>query len=245
MKLSTLNKGLILHLPLNQSSFNPATYRFTDKSGYCFHWTGSGTTLGGTPSFQNDEKGQANQAVAFNGTDDKITIAYNSLFDTTTLTIAGWIYFNTSDGRVKYVLIKRTTNINTPWMFYISTSELVRFTYTNTVPTWYDITLLNMASGYATGWYHIVLQINNASNYYFYFNGEAISDGSIIGTLCSNAEGLTCGGDFGGVYFGTQYLRDVRLYNRVLSATEIKLLYDSYKPQTKISTGGQTLLVTP
>jgi len=72
MKLSSLQKGLVLHLPLDQESYNPTTKRVTDKSAYGNHGTSANAS-----SFTIDRMGQSDRAMVFDGDDDQINIPHD------------------------------------------------------------------------------------------------------------------------------------------------------------------------
>lgn len=67
MKLSSLQKGLVLNMDLDSSHYNPATKRFTDKTPHSNHGTSHNAA-----SFTTDRMGQANRAMTFNGTSDYV-----------------------------------------------------------------------------------------------------------------------------------------------------------------------------
>ena len=69
MKLSTLQKGLVLHAPLSQERYNPATKRVGDLTPYENHGVSANAGV-----FVADRMGQSDRAMSFNGTSDNIRI---------------------------------------------------------------------------------------------------------------------------------------------------------------------------
>lgn len=63
----SLNSGLVGHWMLDKKHYNPATKRFTDKSAYCNHGISHNAAV-----FGADRMGQADRATVFNGIDDYI-----------------------------------------------------------------------------------------------------------------------------------------------------------------------------
>ena len=226
-KLGTLQKGLVLHLPLDEQSFNPATKRFTDKSAYNNHGIGNGTQLGSaTPGFQADRMGQANRAAPFNGTDDYISCGnVVSLKPTETVTIEAWVKVNES----KIQFIGGTGNTATQG--YFIHWEAGRYTF-------------NLGNGtvraQAIGPSHPLLVRIHTVGTYDGANIRMYTNGVLRDTV-----GITGAIDYTGIYntyigqmsslHPDRYLNgsiaEVRIYNRALSQQEITLLYESYRPK--------------
>jgi hypothetical protein len=90
--------------------------------------------------------------------------------------------------------------------------------------------LLSSVALSANQWYHIVINVRGANDMDLYINGakdnSAVYDGSATSVVYSfdSPSGVI------GTAFGTQYfngkLDDFRIYNRVLSATEVSSLYN-------------------
>jgi hypothetical protein len=70
-------------------------------------------------------------------------------------------------------------------------------------------------------WYHIALT-RNGNNFTFYLDGSPLSSVTWIGEIPATTAPLTIGSAEGGTFFKGQ-LDDIRIYNRSLSPTEIKV----------------------
>ncbi len=231
IKISSLNKGLVGHWPLDQESFNPATKRFTDKSVYSNHGTGNGTQLGSaTPGFQVDRMGQLVRSAPFNGSDDYIDCGNIGDFVTDkTFSASVWVYFkNTVDNNwlVGYqhswdsisAFRLRQNGINV--QFGIYSGDLILAT----IPI-------------STGWHHIIGTYNGVQL-------KVYADGGIPGTFSTSVTpqynsnnklsiGARYTGDWGSFFNGS--IADARIYNHALSQQEITLLYKQYRSKLRIS----------
>jgi hypothetical protein len=88
LKFPSILKGCVLHAPLDEESYNPATRRLTDKSAFGNHGTSAVDA-----SFATDRKGQVNRACAFDGTTDHIDCGNGSSLQIadTDFSICGWV----------------------------------------------------------------------------------------------------------------------------------------------------------
>lgn len=224
----SLNKGLVGHWRLDKESFNPGTKRFTDQTPYENHGTGNGTQLGSTtPGFQADRMGQLIRATPFNGSNDYIDCGNdNSLnFTTEDFTIAFWmnvtslandpILFYKGDYRVKGYFIQCVDSRPK-----LTTSQAGANQNSKS-----DV-ILNTGQ-----WYHIATTRTGASGK-IYQDGSEVSSyqqqEAHIDPVTSNSAVLI--GDYSAVsYEFSGKLGDMRVYNRLLSAQEITLLYESYR----------------
>ena len=223
VKLASLQKGLVLHMPLDQQSYNPATKRFTDKTPYSNHGTSCNTA-----TFTADRMGQPNRAMSFNGTDDFIDCGNDeSLSPTDAITIEAWVKPNdiTTD---QIILFKG----NSDWQGYsirlrnnilnFNINSEGAYAATKTLPS-------------ANAWYHIVgtynknlssnqikIYVNSVEGTPDTYNGD-INSGSI--NLILGRKGIEPSRYFNGT------IDEVRIYNRALSADEIIALHEMYRPK--------------
>lgn len=230
MKLSTRQKGLVGHWKLSESSFNPATKRFTD-SALQNHGIGNGTQLGGSPTFQTDHMGQLLQASPFNGTDDYIDCGNDSsLKMTAALTMSAWIkptalnqwsgiigkgqMFGSSGNYEYYMGITNTNQFYSSISDGVASRTLVRETFGAQIDTWY---------------HHVITW--NKPNWVAYVDGEILDSGTTDYTIHDQNFDIEISDD---VYTFEGNIDETRIYNRALSQDEITLLYESYHPGVRI-----------
>jgi hypothetical protein len=228
-----LNSDLVGHWTLDGTDVTDKVY---DKSGSANHgyFKGSATTTAKTI-------GKLGQALRFNGTASHVNVGSNSsLDDLDTITISAWI--------------KPGTDMNAAGEIFAKTVD--GGIYTDGPDVWYDPTdshKLMFAQGFTGGsgfaiwyasnaitrgqWQHIAIVYSRASaanNPAMYVNGVAqtvTADVSFpaAGTARSDSAGDAVIGAYGGVNtlgFFKGVIDDVRIYNRLLSASEVKQLYN-------------------
>jgi hypothetical protein len=74
-------------------------------------------------------------------------------------------------------------------------------------------------------WYHAVVTVNASNLLTFYVNGSQVGS-SITQTIYSSGLMIGCVQDGGGSYPFSGYMDDYRIYNRVLSGSEITAIYN-------------------
>jgi len=222
--LSKLNKGLVGHWTMSQDSLKSLTI-LADKTPY----GNDGTIYGAT--FAADRKGKANSAMSFDGVDDYIDCGNDSSLDITdAITLEAWIYKNV--GGQSFQRIVQKGNVNQAYgLLFESTTTLKARLYLGADT---DFTL---QTNFDTGkWKHVVMTYDShyIKGYVDGVNVYTSADQNCtIGTIGHNLQIGRRGDGHTGTYFNG-LIDDVRIYNRALSAEEIKLLYESYNPILKI-----------
>lgn len=223
-------------------------------SGLAGYWaldetTGSSasdsSTSGVTGTLTNMENGdwvaaQVGNGLDFDGTDEYVTIADNSLHDfgdTESLTIAGW--FNRGTATTDDTIVAKRSGIaNTDdgYICYIddATDQLICEVSESGGTDEYSVTSVSTFT--ATGWNHFafVWDQGSATATELYINGvpNNATDSGTIGNLgdLSNSDAFRIGAesDAGNPFIGQ--LDEMRLYNRALSPDEISQLYRRATP---------------
>lgn len=176
--------------------------------------------------------GKVGQGLQFDGSNDYVSVGSASSLDgIAQLTYSAWVYSTSTPGSfpsgVYSVFGKRYKG------FYLSNSAspaAVSLYIGGTV----NLTLYCATSIALNKWYHIVVTwdgtLNNAPGTIFYINGISCSaagaagSGSIVDDSAQIGVIGFLGGGLTGYFKGM--IDDVRVYNRVLSATEILQLYN-------------------
>ncbi len=195
----------------------------------------SGQSNNGTISGATKTVGRIGQALDFDGSDDYVNAGSGaSLDDLTTGTISAWIYPRSSgEGANGYIVSKAANFTNDGWSFAIPSSKLF-FEWDGATSDWErgsnNTLTLNQ-------WTHAVVTFNrdsaspSATNILIYENGVEVTytaplDGN---TLDSDAaSNLVIGNDriFNLARTFDGFIDETRIYNRILSADEIKRLYN-------------------
>ena len=222
MKLSTLNKGLVAHYPLDIESLR-GTDGLTDKTPYSNHGVSANT-----PVFTTDRMGQSNRAMSFNGTDDLIDLGLDNPSNLTgDITISVWINPK-SMGELNGGHIisngKFSIRILNDQRIYVTNNGFANFSYT--VPQAIPV--------YNT-WYHVLVTRTSAGIVKIYINNVDETGGGFAGTPVAGTTNTIIGNNAAGEYTWDGSIADVRIYNRALDQTEITALFQNYR--SKISTG--------
>jgi len=216
--ISSLEKGLVGHWTLDETSYNSNTNRVDDLSPYNNHGTNYGAT------FTTDRFGNANSSMSFNNANNYLNCGNDASLMPSSITVSAWVKVTDTSS---WMVINKAAG-GTSGSYYMYGDNLVA--------TWSIFaaggTRYNAAMGSLeyNGWTHIVGTFDSATgNMYGYNNGNLIGSRSGA-SLGSNTANVLIGRYTSGYYLGG-YVDDVRIYNRALSSEEVKLLYDSYKPQ--------------
>jgi len=225
---------------VNLSSGLVASYPFTgnafDISGHNYNGTVNGATL------TNDRFGNPNSAYSFNGTNNYIDLSgYVSSFNfTQPASISFWVKSNYDGGQAIFSesasgAAPYSTNIDIGNNTTTSLSnELVLVTHQNSTTNFYiaGYTTSNRNLLFDNNWHHIVSVYDSVST-------KIYLDNALLSLSCNYG---TNNGQYGNVpnatiaVLGTRYasgygaffngsLDDVRIYNRVLSSTEVSALF--------------------
>lgn len=228
MNISSLQKGLVLHLPLDKTSFNPSNYRFTDVARGN-HGTGHGTQLGSaSPGFQADRMGQLVRATPFNGTDDYVDCGNDpSLNITDEITISVWAKCTNPVSTSR--IYGKSTSVDRSFRAFISSNNFTFKVEVGGVDK--GASVLNSIVN-TNEWYHIV-GIYDGTNIKAYVNTvETIGDAA-TGDINTSADDLNVGvySWSGKASYFNGFIADVRIYNRALTSQERTLLHESYRPK--------------
>ncbi len=214
-------RGLVGHWTMSQDSLKSLTI-LADKTPY----GNDGTIYGAT--FAADRKGKANSAMSFDGVDDYIDVNGNDTA-TQSKTISCWIKLN-EDG-VDLATSQPIINYGFLRVYDRASNNQIQIRYDRSGSA---VAATGTIGNGNRNWHHIVGQYykEDSTNYVkIYIDGVLIQTSTDLVDPASNY-GYTIG-SYNNAYFNGS-LADVRIYNRVLSAEEIKLLYESYNPNINI-----------
>jgi prepilin-type N-terminal cleavage/methylation domain-containing protein len=206
---------------------NGQTSGFTDMSGK----GNNGTAMNADGAGLSFISGKSGNAAQFSGINDYINVPNSSSLDIRDeLTAGAWVKMNDSVGAYRNIILKGTSGQQWIWL-YINANDRVstRIRTNNT----------NYSASAATSlpidtWMHFMYTYDG-SKIKIYKDGEMIGTPvSVSGRIDSTTDGFkfsypqewwgeTLAWNFNGI------IDEVRVFNRALSATEIKLLYEATK----------------
>lgn len=159
---------------------------------------------------------------SFDGVNDYIQISKNYVYSNG-FSISGWINPNTYGGATYGRVIDKTTSTSTTngFFIYMPTAPQIRF----------ELNGLGITSGNSTIpysiWTHFCTTVDSSGNAKIYINAVQNTAGTCgLPSTITTTNPLTIGNRSTAVdrtFDGK--MQDIRIYNRVLSATEIEILY--------------------
>lgn len=166
---------------------------------------------------------RVSSCLQFDGLTNYVSIPAPAI--TTAFTFSSWVYYVASEGGYAG-LINSITGINgqrnrillnnSNQMYYQSLVGGVTSDFYFTIP-----------STYKNSWHHYVLIYNGSNLTAFYDGLQTDVPKSLVGTLDGGTTNATLGWGSQTIYHLNGYMDDVRIYNRALSANEVKQLYNS------------------
>jgi hypothetical protein len=182
-------------------------------------------------------EGKIGQALKFNGTSQYINIPHvaNDILDklTAPMTISFWVKIN-NNSNYNGLVSKTASEYEVGADFRTGGTALTwrsqAYTLGSTWPSYF--------SGY-TGQWVFVTTVVSGTNVTGYRNG--ISQGSVsVGTIATGTDDVDIGTRPSNAFYVSGSLDDLRIYNRALSAQEVKQLYNSGLATINKSTTGLT-----
>ena len=163
--------------------------------------------------------GKIGNAINFDGTDDYVDIPNTSSLAPSALSVAFW--FKTNSVSTEQMIVGYMDESNNGYYAELLSSKL-QFAVTTNVE-------INSTQNLSSNtWYHGVATYNG-SNVKIYINGVNVTfgTGATSAGITNGTADFTIGKStpFGGLFFGG-IIDDARVYNRVLSATEVLALYN-------------------
>jgi prepilin-type N-terminal cleavage/methylation domain-containing protein len=183
-------------------------------------YTGSGDTNDKLLSGSNCVSGKC---LNLDGTDDYIDCGNKDSLDLKNgLTISTWIY------------LKSNWTIGSPWMVIFDKvwGEATRTSYSlafrgasGTINLYRNTgSLATTKTNWIAGWYHIVVT-SGANGSKYYINGALENSTGTAGTDLGNTKNVNIGRGISGVYYLNGVIDDTRLYNSVISLSQVKEIY--------------------
>lgn len=221
VSITSVQKGLIGHWELD------GTTQLKDLSMIGSDGTGNGSIATGGAT---DNHGQANKATTFDASDDFISVADNSAYNTTSArTICLWVKTTStaSGGNTIFARIQDASPFP-GFTFNLGRNTAGRLAYY--AGAWYGSTSATYNDG---SWHHIAV-VHNGTNLKFYKDG--VEDGSRTVPNPANYDtDILIGKERAStprLFNGT--MKGVMFYNRALSVNEIKYLAGAYRPKLAI-----------
>ncbi len=208
--------SLVAYYPFNGNA--------QDESGNGHNGTANGATLA------TDRFGSTDSAYSFDGNEDSITIPYSTIDSLSDITFSGWVKTNDTYGAI---LSAANAALGNEYLLYTQNGMLKLLVK--------DISLSSNATTFNDGlWHHVtVARKGSDGTVKIFVDGQLDISGTLgQGDLVVEETGLWFGRDqdcLGGCFESDDDLNgaidSVRIYNRVLSSTEVQELYQNESTQ--------------
>jgi four helix bundle protein len=241
----TYNSGLVGYWTMDGTDTNWGTNTMTDRSG-----NGNTGTITNMSTTTSPTIGKIGQGLSFDGGNDSVNISNESNFDferTNTFSVSAWVYRNTNSGP-HTIVSKRLNGGNFPGWYFSARNggNVLDVVFRDSLGN--SFTTSSVSDHFLPrAWDHVVFVYNgNSSNtgVRIYINGvdDTSSGSGTVSVSILNDNNLIIGVDPPGASdYWPGKIDDVRIYNRALSATEIKQLYNAGAAKFNVSqtrTGG-------
>ena len=164
----------------------------------------------------------------FDNTDDRITMPNSSVFNhTSELSIEAWVKFVGDNND----FIFEKGNVNTQYSLFSHGSDIVFRTWHAGDSLYQSLFPSKTTAGITNGQWHHIVGSWDGSTKRIYVDGVDKASVSKSGALTTNSNGAAIGsfgGTSSGYYFGGD-IAIVKIYDKGLSATEIKQNFNAYK----------------
>ena len=193
-----------------------------DRSGQNNH--GVLTNMAGQDNWRASGSGVS---LSFDGTNDNASVSHsqplNIFGQNKTISVAAWINFTASTEAYNSVVSKEIVNVGNGYALLIKSNLRLAAYLTNSLGS--NVSVDGLGSSIVAGrWTHIAFTYNGAT---IQTHIDGVLDSSAAGTLNwgGNTDNLLIGRSLqgSGRYLSAQ-LDDIRIYNRALSAPEVRLL---------------------
>ncbi len=207
------NRSLIGWWNFENVSSNGTVY---DSSTYGYNGRMVGFTLNTTVS------GKRGNALVFDGLDDYVNFNYNQIFNITNkITVEGWFY-HASDAYYSPI-ISRDDAIRRSWTVRTINYDNISFSVWNGASA---VTAAKLITNPVNSWHHFAA-VCNSTAVIIYVDGVSGVPVDFSGDIIDTNMPLNIGRGAGSYPYWNGSIDEVKIYNRILSPTEINASYNT------------------
>lgn len=228
LRIPSPQSGLVFYLPFNEGIGTTAY----DLSGY----NNNGTLYSGSVVCSNPPtsgcpqwiNGKVGKALSFDGVNDYVWPLGFKAKVTTGFTVGVW--FRTSNSGNRMFVVNQWGAIgenNSSWGIEKLNTNVIRFELHN---GYQNYIIDSVANVFNNGQWHYAVLVFDGSRFYAYLNGELLSNPINAAVQDSTSYDVHIGAEAqnkNNTWNG--FIDEVRIYNRVLSTDEIKVIYEASK----------------
>lgn len=191
-----------------------------DYSGLAHSGTITGATLGSSGNTDPNLK----TSFSFDGTDDYITVSDSDDFNFISFTVAGWIKTANAGSNQRYIVTHSTGAFGNGWTVYLNNNFLAFLSWLDGISTSKGSALND------NSWHHVAIVRDTTNDkVIWYIDSVAVGSQSTLSNSSYTVAAPIYIGKFGSNSISA-YMDEIALYNRALTAQEIKALYDNNAP---------------
>ncbi|TAN34010.1 LamG domain-containing protein [Patescibacteria group bacterium] len=209
------SRGLVGYWSMDGNDINGT--KVYDKSGKQNHGTSANT-----PS---KVAGKISGAMSFNGTSDWVNVANPANLQPANITASVWVKLNSDPGAAKSVISKRTDAPGNASFFLGYRASANRMSFS----IYSGADQIASSTNYSVGVWQNWVGTFDGSNVKLYRDSVLIdTKAAAVSITYSDSYNVTIG-NHASSFFWPGSIDDIRIYNRALSAAEVKQLYDAAK----------------
>lgn len=215
--LNNNSDGLVLDIDFSQANYNASNRTFTDRSG-----NGNHAVSTNPATFVPDRNGKSGGAMNFATTNDEVVIANNASYKTNSVTVSFW--YRPQDNGNRHVIFTTWTGFTTE----INSDRTFKWGLNGLTGQYFGTRKINWNE-----WVYITATFDHATKLQCtYFNGVQQECQTVSGSVSYGSGHLYLSGSWAWIKgdFG-----NVKVYNRALSAAEVKAAYGDFKPKAQFS----------
>ncbi|OHA41613.1 MAG: hypothetical protein A3G52_00710 [Candidatus Taylorbacteria bacterium RIFCSPLOWO2_12_FULL_43_20] len=231
---SGLSCGLVGYWTFDGKDTDWTTQKTNDLSGSGNHGTLTNMSTTTSPTY-----GKIGQGLKFDGENDYINVESGLNITEYPFTLSAWANADTFSSSQSILQLVDKSESGVYWTIGTISSGHFSMTARNTSP----VTTPGIITPTAGVWYHVVGVFRSETDRELYVNGVSDATSAASVNFAATVDRVAIGyfGDLTPGNFLGGKIDDVRIYNRALSATEIKQLYNTASPKYGVSqTVGQT-----
>ena len=202
------------------------------------NWLNTGDATGGdatiTGATYNDD--ESSDYFSFDGSSDYATLTSDGVKISSSGTVEFWIKPDNTSQTGKYIIAQNSNNNNWGYSIQQNGTAIHLWSYQMTPSQSYVAQLTASSVLTANKWHHVVVTIGDTAgkNKIYVDNVLITTETSLSGTLQSNSNTLYIGTYYPGAVSSTGWAGDLaqlRIYDSILSASDIETNYDATKEQ--------------
>jgi hypothetical protein len=177
-------------------------------------------TAGGSPTYSSSITKEGAYSVSFNGS-SYLCNNSTSISVPSGMTVSAWVYCSNLSNYPSVINVYGTVD-DEDYCYY-----LAFYTDCISLDDYYCVAQRGACDLASSTWYHVAFTMDANKNLVLYLNGSAIASSDSATYYLSTIRKVAIGMRENDLYWNG-YIDDVRIYDKVLSASEIAALYASY-----------------